>query len=124
MFCVLEVAILVGRRSGSCAASPVSNDVLDELHQLGSNLLRDELITLVVGVNAVARQHAVGEAGGPRTVGNDDGRFRRGVRLHPAGDGCVNAFDGRITPACRDQFVHLEDVRQQTNARETERVVR
>lgn len=52
---------------------------LQEVDQLGPDLLRNELVALAVGVHAVALQHGVGEAVGPRAVGDDDGRLRRGV---------------------------------------------
>lgn len=104
--CLAAIPRCVSRRGGWLAGSLAPN-ILDELHELGANLIREKLIALVVGVDAIALEHGVGETGGPRTVGDDDGGLRRVVRLHPAGDPGVDAFDGRVAPACWDQLVDL-----------------
>ena len=51
-------------RCGGWVASGASN-IVDELQQLGPNLLREKPITLVVGVNAITLQHRIGKAGSP-----------------------------------------------------------
>lgn len=93
-----------GRRLRLASASLY---ILDELDELWPDLLSDELISVGIGVDAIALEHVVGETISPRTVGDDDGRGACGLLRHPAWDSAVDGFDGRVRPRCWDEFVDL-----------------
>ena len=100
-------------RSGSTcrrAATTAALDVLDELDELGADLLGDELVTLGVGVHAIAFEHVVSEAVRARAVGDGDGGLRGCLLLDPAWDGAVDGLDCDVGPACRDELVDLHDL--------------
>jgi hypothetical protein len=86
------------------------------LDQLGTNLPGNEVVTLLVGVDAVTSQHGIGVAVGARAVGNQDGGLGSRVLLAPAGDGAVDSLDGRVAPARGDDLVDLHRAGQRSQS--------